>query len=120
MLEERARIDKAANEGGPKTTGGHLGQMKEMMRALDNAGLGDNKEFIEDLVELHSRTTRKRHKPTAENTHQISMSVLKLWRRYLGFKSAVHVHTPEYSAIRKEVMSQTPRPKAKAKLFNYV
>jgi len=123
MLEERVKIDSAVNEGRPKTAGGHLGQMKEMMRALDNRELGDNKEFIEDLMELHSRITGKDnkvrlgrggHKLTAENTHQIAADIYRLWQKYLDLKSAVLVRTPEYSAIHKEVRAKA-KAKAKAK-----
>ena len=114
MLEERVRIDKEVNVGRPKSAGGHLGQMKEMMRALHNYELGDNEEFIEDLMELNERITGKDkrlrfgsgHKLTAESTHQIAEDILKLWRRYLDFKSAMYVHTPEYAAIHKEVMAK--------------
>ena len=114
MLEERVRIDKEVNVGRPKSAGGHLGQMKEMMRALHNRELGNNEEFIEDLMELNERITGKSkelkygsgHKLTAESTHQISVDILKLWREYLKFKSSVYVHTPEYAAIHKEVMAK--------------
>ena len=88
--------------------------MKEMMRALHNRELGDNVEFIEDLMELNERITGKDkklrfgsgHKLTAESTHQIAEDILKLWREYLKFKSPVYAHTPEYAAIHKEVMAK--------------
>ena len=118
MLEERVRIDKEVNEGRPKA-GGHLGQMKEMMRALHNHELGNNEEFIEDLMELNERITGKDkrlrygsgHKLTTESTHQIAEDILKLWRKYLDFKSAMYVHTPEYAAIHKQILKEKGKGK---------
>ena len=73
-------VSEAANERG------HYEQMDEMMKALANRELGDNKKFIEDLVELNSRMFGKHHKLTTENLRKISEDISKLCRRY----SAIH------------------------------
>ena len=54
MLEERAKVDTAVREGSTKK-GAYDKKMMEMLRAYNNYELGDNKEFIEDLLFLHYR-----------------------------------------------------------------
>lgn len=54
MLEERAEMNKEVTEGSTKK-GAYDTKMKEMWRAYKNYELGDNKDFINDLLMIHDR-----------------------------------------------------------------
>ena len=109
MLEERAKINKAVTEGSTKK-GAYDKKFMEMWRAFKNYELGDNKEFESDLLELHYRIKHigdyTNPEEFKEERDKINEGIDELYGEYLKFKSAVHVHIPEYAAMHKEAMAK--------------
>ena len=109
MLEERAKINKAVTEGSTKK-GAYDKKFMEMWRAFNNYELGDNKEFESDLLELHYRIKHigdfTNPEEFTEERDKINEGIDELYGEYLKFKSAVHVHIPEFAAIHKEAMAK--------------
>ena len=93
--------------------------MMEMWRAFQNHELGDNKEFMSDLLELHYRIKHigdyTNPEELKEERDKINEGIDELYGECLKFKSAVHVHMPEYSAIHKEILKEKGKGKGKGK-----
>ena len=108
MLEERAEMSKEVTEGSTKK-GAYDTKMKEMMRAYNNNELGDNKEFIEDLVELHHRIKSfgqggrfgryDFEEDKKEEKKRINEGIEDLWEKYSEFKSVMSVLMPNYQTL---------------------
>ena len=108
MLEERAEMSKEVTEGSTKK-GAYDKKMMEMMRAYNNNELGDNKEFIEDLVELHHRIKSfgqgarfgryDFEDDKKEEKKRINEGIEDLWEKYSEFKSVMSVLMPNYQTL---------------------
>ena len=77
----------------------------EMWRAYNNYELGDNKEFINDLVMLHHRIKHigdyHNEEQLIEERDAINEGIDDLWERYNEFKSARNVLDPNYQTYHK-------------------
>ena len=104
MLEERAKVDTAVREGSTKK-GAYDTEVMEMWRACNNYELGDNKDFIDDLLMIHDRIKHigdyMYPEQKKEEKGRINEGIEDLWERYNEFKSVRSVLNPNYPALHK-------------------
>ena len=104
MLEERAEMNKEVTEGSTKK-GAYDTKMKEMMRAYKNYELGDNKDFIDDLLMIHDRIKHigdyMYPEQKKDEMGRINEGIDDLWERYNEFKSVRSVLAPNYPVLHE-------------------
>ena len=86
-----------------------------MWRAYKNYELGDNKDFINDLVMLHHRIKHigdyHNQEQLIEERGTINEGVDDLWERYNEFKSARSVLDPNYQTYHNIALDSVLRGK---------
>ena len=114
MLEERVAMNKEVTEASTKK-GAYDKKMMEMWRAYKNYELGDNKDFINDLVMLHHRIKHlgdyHNQEQLIEERDKINEGVDDLWERYNEFKSARSVLDPNYQTYHNIALDDVLRGK---------